>query len=116
MLLQVPVEIDGPDAAAVGHQRVEAQQIVKQFRCNLVGILCEITQQSVEVFGRMADLMVPVRLPPVGKALPEGEGIARFLRGNQVGGRMAAAARVVVIFEDGFETVEPANLAVRQGI
>ena len=116
MLLHVPVEIDGPDAAAVGHQRVEAQQIVKQFRRNLVGILCEITQQSVEVFGRMADLMVPMRLPPVGEALPEGEGIARFLRGNQVGGRMATAARIVVILEDGFETVEPADLAVRQGI
>lgn len=100
MLLHVPVEIDGPDAAAVGHQRVEAKQIVKQFRRNLVGILCEITQQSVEVFGCMADLMVPMRLPPVGETLPEGEGIARFLRGNQVGGRMAAAARIVVILED----------------
>ena len=116
MLLHVPVEIDGPDAAAIGHQRVEAQQIVKQRRRNLVGILCEVAQQAVEVFGRMADLMVPMRLLPVGKALSEGEGIARFLRGNQVGGRIVTAARIVIVLKDGFEAVEPANLTVRQGI
>lgn len=64
----------------------------------------------------MANLMIAMILPPVGKALPERKGIAVLLRLYQEVSRMAAAARIVVRLKDVLEAVEPADLSIRQGV
>ena len=64
----------------------------------------------------MANLMIAMILPPVGKALPERKGIAVLLRLSQEVSRMAAAARIVVRLKDVLEAVEPADLSIRQGV